>query len=256
MSTFSRFYTEPSALANIRRPVNADGEGGVLTFYGRDGLATFGLTWKEHMPNRNRHPRRLAPNPRSRNRRNVPPQDLFDYARSFHKAAKKLAEALELDSSPLTEFAGYPVVFIYRHALELYLKAIVLGAGGNFLASKPDRISIGKTHSASWLAQFVCQIVTALKWEPEFKCQGVESLDEFKAVVESVNSVDPGQFLFRIPGEIEAKGSVNVREFARTMDALLDLSDSTADALAATWDTRNESADVMDWADSTDGPVQ
>jgi len=32
-----------------------------------------------------------------------------------------------------------PVVFTYRHALELLLKAIVLGEGGNFLATKPDR---------------------------------------------------------------------------------------------------------------------
>jgi hypothetical protein len=58
---------------------------------------------------------------------------------------------------------------------------------------------------------------------------GGDNLTEFKAVVENVNSVDPG-YAFRYPAQI------NVREFAVRMDALLELLDSTADALAATWD--------------------
>jgi len=47
---------------------------------------------------------------------------------------------------------------MYRHALVLHLKALVLGEGGNFLATRPDALSAHKTHSVSWLAQFVCQI--------------------------------------------------------------------------------------------------
>src|SRR5580698_6942922 len=170
--------------------------------------------------------------------RNTSPEDLPLYARSFHAAAKKLADAYESDPGPFTDLAACPVVFMYRHALELYLKAIVLGEGRNFLATKPDRISISKTHSVSWLARFVGQIVTALKWEPEFKCEGVENLDDFKAVVEEVNSVDPGSSAFRLPGKIEAKVFFNVGEFAARMDALLELLNSTAAALAAEWDLR------------------
>src|ERR1035437_3954372 len=82
------------------------------------------------------------------NRHNVPAKDLFLYARSFHKAAKALA-ALDLDSGPFTEFDISPVVFMYRHAVELHLKAMVLGAGGKFLATKPDALSVHKTHSVS-----------------------------------------------------------------------------------------------------------
>jgi hypothetical protein len=197
------------------------------------------------MPKHNRQPRRLAPNPRSRNRRNVPPQDLFLHARSFHAAGKKLVEMLEFDSGPFTDLAACcPVVFLYRHALELHLKAIVLGEGGNFLATMPDPLSIHKTHSVSWLSQFVVQIVTALKWEPEFKCQGVESLDDFKAVVEEVNSVDAGSYAFWLPVEAEAKGCFDVRGFATRMDALLALLDATADGLAAEWDLRSEGTAV------------
>ena len=167
-------------------------------------------------------------------------KDLFLHARSFHLAAKKLAGTLEVGSSPIGEFDVSPVVFLYRHALELSLKAIVLGEGGNFLATKPDAISVSNSHSVSWLAQFICQIVTTLRWEGEFKCEGVETLADFKAMVAKVNTVDPGMYVFRSP--VDPRSQVAVQEFARKMDLLLELLDTTADALAAEWDMRSEAA--------------
>jgi hypothetical protein len=177
---------------------------------------------------------------------NVLDEEFFLYARAFRAAAKEMALAVELAPGPFTKFAACPVVFIYRHALELHLKALILGGGRNFLATKPDRMSVYKTHSVSWLAQFVCQIVTALNWEKEFRCEGIETLADFKALVEDVNSVDPGPYSFRYPASAEAPASAennsafSIREFARRMDALLELLDSTADALAATWDMQSE----------------
>jgi hypothetical protein len=41
---------------------------------------------------------------------------------------------------------------------------------------------------------------------------------------------------------------LTIREFARRMDALLELLDSTADALAAEWDLRSDGAGIdADW---------
>src|ERR1019366_2994871 len=221
-----------------------------IRFFGT--RARFGLNLKRRTPmKKKRSPgSRLISNSGPHNpvvnRHNVPAKDLFLYARSFHKAAKALA-AFQLDASPLADFDISPVVFMYRHAVELHLKALVLGEGGNFLATKPDALSVHKTHSVSWLAQFVVQIITALKWEREFRCEGVENLADFKAIIEEIDSVDPG-FAFRCPGKTEEPGSVpgqlafSVREFARRMDAILELLDSTADALAATWDRQTGAA--------------
>jgi hypothetical protein len=193
------------------------------------------------MPKKTRRSRLLASDVGQQNsvlnRRNVPPQDLFLYARSFHTTAKKLAGTFQLNSGPITEFEISPVVFMYRHAVELHLKALVLGEGGNFLATNPDTLSVNKTHSVSWLAQFVCPIITALKWENEFRCEGVESLADFKTLTEEVNSVDPGSYIFRSPVSANEQ---SVRAFARKMDAVLELLDATADALAAEWDMRSE----------------
>ena len=182
---------------------------------------------------------------------NIPGHDLFLYARSFHQAAKSLAASFRPD--PLVDFDACPVVFMYRHALELQMKALVLGDGGNFLATKPDALSVHKTHSVSWLAQFVVQIVTALKWEKGLKSDGVENVADFKAVIEELNAVDPGSYAFRHPIGQRYSG---VQEFAGKMDALVELLDSIADALAAEWDMRSGGAAIDDdWNGSGSEPT-
>ncbi len=191
------------------------------------------------------------------NLQSIPVEDLHLYAGSFHTAAKSLAASFEPSTDALGAFDACPVVFMYRHAIELHLKALVLGGGGNFLETKPDTLSVYKTHSISWLAQFVCQIVTALGWEEEFRCAGVENFADFKAVIESVNAVDPGSYAFRRP--VDPQSVVSVREFGRKMDALLDLLASTADGLAAEWDLRSEGAATeIDWSGGSgfEPPIQ
>ncbi len=174
--------------------------------------------------------------------RNVAEGELWLCARPFHTAAKRLAGALEGDPGPVSDFEACPVVFMYRRAIELHLKALVLGEGGNFLATEPDRLSIYKTHSVSWLAQFVCQIVVALKWEREFRCEGVESLADFKAIIEEINAAEAG-YALRCPGKTDpSQAGFSVREFARRLDAILELLDSTAAGLAAAWNMQTGTA--------------
>lgn len=108
------------------------------------------------------------------NWRNLPEHDYLLLAASYHTAAKKLAQSLDLTPCPIPEFDLSPLLSAYRRAVELHLKVIVLGEGANFLAMKPDELSVHKTRSLSWLAQFVMQIVTTLRWEEEFKTQGIK----------------------------------------------------------------------------------
>jgi hypothetical protein len=170
------------------------------------------------------------------------PENLFLHARSFHIAAKRLAAAFSPEPEPFGDSAAFPVLFMYRHAIELHLKAFVLGEGGNFIAVKPDELSLYKTHSLPWLAQFVCGIITAVGWEHEFKCEGVESFADFKAVVETVNSVDPGSYTFYCP--VDSRSVDSIRDFGRRMDGLIELLAATADGLAAEWDLRADGVDV------------
>jgi hypothetical protein len=83
------------------------------------------------------------------------------------------------------------------HGATSGLKVVVLGEGGNFLPTRPDPISVHKTRSISWLAQFLCQIITALGWEDEFRCEDVENLADFKALIVEVSAIDPDFHAFR-----------------------------------------------------------
>jgi hypothetical protein len=175
--------------------------------------------------------------------RNVPEKDFHLYARSFHEAAKRLAGTL--DSNSVTTFDVCPVLSAYRKAVELSLKVIVLGEGRKFLPTKPDLMAIHKTRSVSWLAQFVRQIIIALKWEEIFKCEELGGLADFKAVIEEVNDIDPEFYTFRCPADPTASAAWNhattVRAFIRRLDAVIDLLDNTADALASESDLRSGS---------------
>ncbi len=132
-----------------------------------------------------------------------------------------------------------PVILLYRQAVELRLKLLV-GEGSNFLKSPTDSITLSQTHSVRWLAQIVCQIIRAVKWENEFKCEEIANLADFSAVVAELEALDPAAVAVQsrnrrpdgsVPPQLHA---LNVVRFARKLDGLLDLLDVSADSLAAT----------------------
>ena len=91
------------------------------------------------------------------------------------------------------------------------------------------------------------------KWENEFKCEGVSSLADFSALVNELEALDPVAVAVR-PANRRPDGWVpnqllppNVVPFAKKLDAMIDLLDATADALAAKWDMQRDenSADEL-----------
>ena len=169
------------------------------------------------------------------------------YARSLQRAAKSLVETVEPEQSAETVWDVCPIIWLYRQALELHLKALV-GEGCNFLKSKTDPISVYRTHSLRWLAQIVCQVIKAVRWETDFVCEGVSSLTEFSALVNEIESLDAVSCVVhfasgRDHGSAEQTfQKISAVQFAMKLDALLELLDVTADALAATWDQRAEAS--------------
>ena len=85
-----------------------------------------------------------------------------------------------------------------------------------------------------------------MKWENEFKREGISSLADFSAVVDELEGVDPVAVAMR-PGNRRPDFSVpqqlqppNVVRFAKRLDALLDFLAATADGLAAEWDLQRD----------------
>jgi len=167
------------------------------------------------------------------------------YARSLHKAAKNLIATLNLKPNPKTAWDACPAILLYRQSVELHLKALV-GEGGNLLPSPTDPITLYKTHALRWLAQIVCQIIKAVRWENQFKCEGIATLADFSGVVTELEALDPVSIAVHSRSR-DRDGSVphqlqppTVVQFAKNLDRLLELLDSTADALAAECDLRSE----------------
>ena len=165
--------------------------------------------------------------------------EVYFYARSLQRAARKLVENHGLQQNSGTDWDACPVILLYRQVLELRLKALV-GEGSNFLKSRTDPISLCRTRSLRWLAQIVCQIIRTVGWEKAFTCEGVTSLSAFTALVNEVESLDPINHSVhpsRASSSVsQQRRAFDVVAFGRRMDDLLDLLDVTADALAATWD--------------------
>lgn len=183
------------------------------------------------------------------------------YARSLHRAAKSLIAALDLQPNPKTAWDGCPVVLLYRQAVELHLKALV-DEGCNFLPSPTDPLTLAKTHSLRWLAQIVCQIIKAVQWETEFRCEGAANLADFSALVSELESLDPVAVAVR-PGNRRSDGWVpnqllppNVVRLAKRLDGLLDLLGATADALAATSDQQASSEEQFHTGDDFTPTIQ
>ena len=185
--------------------------------------------------------------------------ELLLYSRSLCKSAQALIGTLDLTPNPKTAWDACPVILLYKQAVELTLKALV-GEGSNFLPSPIDPITLSKTHSLRWLAQIVCQIIKAVRWEAEFKCEGIASIADFSALVNELESLDPVTTAVLSAGR---DGSVplqlqppNVVQFARRVEALLDLLDATANALAATWDLQVPGEDDLPFAEGSSPKVQ
>ena len=127
---------------------------------------------------------------------------------------------------------------------------MLVGEGSNFLKKTIDPISLSTTYSLRWLAQIVCQIIKKVGWDSDFKCEGVSSLAELTALVNEVESFDPVAKAIRLARRPNAVSELyrkfDIFQFVTKLDGLLDLLDVTADALAATWDLRDDgSMDVV-----------
>jgi hypothetical protein len=145
------------------------------------------------------------------------------------------------------------VVFLYRHALELYIKAILLGEGANFL---DDRLSadevLNKNHRLTELLGLVRKIFEALGWENDLGNEVVPTFDAIEKAVAEIEEVDPNSHAFRYPvkknleGSVESHFTFSVAEFAERMDAVLRVFAGAYFGLPEKWSAESEARGYSD----------
>jgi hypothetical protein len=170
------------------------------------------------------------------------------YAEAFRRGGRFLAARLAA-AEGYSDLDACPIVFLYRHSLELYLKGIGL-AGGRILHLRgialPNSQKLLKTHRLSAITPFVQRIFSEIEWDWETDVEGLRTFQEFEALIGEIEKVDAESFAFRYPVSTRGESSLprnfrfNVFEFSDKLEPLLDGLDGVNAGLAAMWDLETE----------------
>ncbi|NJN21255.1 MAG: hypothetical protein HC812_08780 [Leptolyngbya sp. RL_3_1] len=137
------------------------------------------------------------------------PLNEFDiYAGRYQAAANKLAEEL-LSHPNFHDIDPCPIVFLYRHAIELYLKAIclkgykffqVLGKNLSFNGHGLTEERLFKNHHLPQLLETVKQVTEEMNEDWEFEnSDPFENYQDFRAAIEEFEKLDSWSSTFRYP---------------------------------------------------------
>jgi hypothetical protein len=176
---------------------------------------------------------------------------LQDYARTYHKAAKRLFEELRQTLCDEDRFVdhrdmdAHPIAFLYRHALEVYLKTVVdFGNSLLWLRGKPvkGRAEILKDHGLAALLPSVQEIFGLTDCSTVWNAPLCQSFADVERIVKAVDCVthdalrypvrmQKGKIVELLPGGL----GFNALIFADKMDALLNVLDAAAGQTADTF---------------------
>jgi len=150
-------------------------------------------------------------------------------ARAFHDTGRQAADRLinleiGVDGWPLHDFLAYPVVFLYRHALELHMKAIILAGAPVFVLRKQpqiDRNVLFNDHSFERLGHDFERVFGEFRWSWDFGYDELRSIADFRDLLRQFQAVDARSVAFRYPQNMPRGFRVNVFRFADLLDPLL-----------------------------------
>jgi hypothetical protein len=175
-----------------------------------------------------------------------PIEDLTAFALGYREAGQTLASNMA-NSHGYADYDGYPILFLYRHALELYLKAIVYHGAellGLISEEHVDTNRLFERHELTRLLPSIGAIFQQMNWD--FDGSGLESYEDFAAFVQDLDTIDPGSYAFRYPvnrqGEplLPVHFVINVVEFGRRMDTLLRFLEGAAIGIDENWNAEAE----------------
>jgi len=161
--------------------------------------------------------------------------DEFDfYAQAFHSSAVKLVENM---SSPhgFNDLDACPIIFLYRHSLELYLKAIgYIGQTILSLSATSQEITEKSLlgHKLIGFYPILRKVFSQVGWEWDLDTDGMRSFEDLEELLKDFDSIDEGSYTFRYPLDTKGEDSVshhfvvNIPHFYNRMDQLLSRLDS------------------------------
>lgn len=155
------------------------------------------------------------------------PKDAFGvFAKGYTLAANRLTKLL-LDRPRFSDYEAYPIVFLYRHALELSLKHLIYTSVtlSAFKALDDIENKLRNTHDLLKLAQSVKALLSLLFPEDDGLRDAVALVKE---TCSEFSDIDPKSDGYRYPIDIKGQHStklhqvINLRAFANRMSSVLE----------------------------------
>ncbi|MCI0569025.1 MAG: HEPN domain-containing protein [Acidobacteria bacterium] len=159
----------------------------------------------------------------------TPQEKLEFYAEAYHQAGRRLADEFGTMGN-VPEFEASPIVYLYRHSLELYLKAILVPGDQLLrLSGKPglDPKLLFGTHDLTVLLPGLKAVGEEMKWGWDMGIDGLRSYQDFVELIEELDRIDKSSFSFRYPMDKRGDSTLpeqftfSLRNFCSRMDALL-----------------------------------
>jgi hypothetical protein len=149
------------------------------------------------------------------------------FARGFHEAAQELVKMV---SGSYPDYAAVPIIFMYRHAMELALKGAIWDADeiatatGRTPSGAPGPQTCG--HAITPLLPHFRHALKEYGWVWNENKHG--SIEDAERLIRELDAVDSGSYTFRYPMKRDGSPSeqtdfvVNVVHFARLLDPVLE----------------------------------
>ena len=155
-----------------------------------------------------------------------PKRDFGVFAKGFTLAANRLSAQL-LDAHHFSDYEAYPIVFLYRHALEISLKHIIYSAAKlsnlKYLSKFDGRLQ--NSHDLKTLSNIAANSLSLLFPGDEALRPIISSI---KRTCLEFSKIDPDSYSYRYPINTKGKRStkihqlINLRAFAEHMASLLE----------------------------------
>jgi len=138
-------------------------------------------------------------------------------------------------------------VYLYRHALELHLKGVLL-AGDRLMTIDGEGLDEEElwrllgSHNMSRLLPHLQKVFRYVDWKDHIDSGPIKTFSDIRAVVLDLERVDPQSFTFRYPTDRKGKASLqhhfsfSVDHFVSVMDPLIELLNNSVSALEDYWD--------------------
>ena len=135
----------------------------------------------------------------------VPMADFAAYARGYYNAARHLADSL-VKRPGYPDYDGYPIVYLYRQSLELFMKGVIYGAARILRLVSEDE-GLRRIHNVHDLPKLYGVAQEVLRRMPKFRDDPslAAFLDQLQMVVQEFHEIDPSSYVFRYPIDREGK---------------------------------------------------